>query len=79
MLSRMFVEFEIKEAMWECESLKCSRLDDINFKFIIKFWHLMKDDVRRFIDDFHQNGSLLRGCNAFFVTFIPKVEDPQNF
>ena len=51
--------------------------DGLNFKFIKKFWQLFKPDVLRFLDEFHANGALPRGCNASFLALIPKVADPH--
>ena len=49
----------------------------MNFKFIKQFWKLIKPNVLRFLDEFHVNGALPRGCNASFIALIPKVDDSQ--
>ena len=47
----------------------------LNFKFIKKFWQILKPDVLRFLDEFHANGTFPKGCNASFIELIPKVAD----
>lgn len=48
-----------------------------NFKFIKAFGESLKEDIKRFLMDFHCNGIFPKGCNASFMSLIPKVEDPQ--
>ena len=77
MLVERFKEEEVKVAMWECGSEKCPGPDGLNFKFIKKYWNLIKPDVLRFLDEFYVNGKFPRGCNASFIALIPKVHEPQ--
>lgn len=51
-----FLESEVNEAVWECREHKLSNLDWYNFHFIKTFWSLLKNDVMKFIGDFHTNG-----------------------
>ena len=51
--------------------------DGLNFKFIKKFWEIMKPDILRFLDEFYVNGIFPKGSNAYFIALIPKVDDPQ--
>jgi hypothetical protein len=37
----------------------------------------MKDDLMRFVSDFHRNGKLLKGINSTFISLIPKKDCPQ--
>ena len=76
MLVGRFLEEEVKQAVWDCGSDKSPGPDGVNFKFIKQFWQLLKPDILRFIDEFHVNGVFPRGCNASFITLIPKVADP---
>jgi len=78
MLTGRFLEEEIKDAVWGCGSDKSSGPDGINFKFIKRFWNLVKPDVLWFLDEFHVNGSFPKGCNASFIVLIPKVTNPQS-
>jgi len=68
---------DIKEVVWDYGNLKCPGLDELNFKFIKQFWYFFKDDVKRFLDEFHQHGRLLRGTNVSFISLIPKIDEPQ--
>lgn len=38
----------------------------------------LKDDIKQFLDEFHANDVMSRGCNTSFITLIPKIDDPQN-
>ena len=44
----------------------------VNFHFIKKFWDRLKGDLKKFLDNFHKNGRLVRGCNSSLVVLIPK-------
>lgn len=72
----IFEEEEIKEAVWDCGSLKSPGSDGFNFKFIKSFWILLKNDVYRSAKEFHRNEVLPRGVNSTFIILIPKVIDP---
>ena len=72
-----FSEEEVRMAVWDCGSDKSPGPDGLNFKFIKKFWQLIKPNILRFLDEFHVNSVFPRGCNASFLALIPKVADPQ--
>jgi len=76
-LIKPFLVAEVKEAIWECDSFKSPGPDDVNFGFIKDFWPELKDDVMRFVSEFHRNGKLAKGINAMFIALIPKVDNPQ--
>jgi len=69
---------EVKAAVWEFENFKCPGPDDVTFGFIKKFWDLIKDDVMRFLVEFHRNGRLSKVINSTFIALIPKVDSPQH-
>jgi len=77
MLLGRFQEVEVKESVWDCGSEKNPGPDGLNFKFIKKFWQIIKPDILRFLDEFYINRRFPRGCNASFIALIPKVADPQ--
>ncbi|MCI10673.1 cysteine-rich receptor-like protein kinase [Trifolium medium] len=76
-LVKPFSVDEVKAAVWDCDSYKSSGLDGINFGFLKEFWVEMKDDIMRFITEFHMNGKLSKGINSTFIALIPKVESSQ--
>jgi len=53
----------VKEATWDCRNLKSPSPDGYNFKFIKSFWYLFKDDVMRFLQEYHDHGVFPRGDN----------------
>ena len=73
-----FSDHELKEAVWSCGGDKCPGPDGFNFNFIKEFWGVLKPEFRRFVDEFHVNGSFPRGSNASFLALIPKVNHPQS-
>jgi hypothetical protein len=44
---------EVKAAVWDCDSYKCPGPYGVNFGFIRDFWGDMKEDLMRFVSDFH--------------------------
>ena len=77
MLVEQFQEDEVRRAVWSCGSDKSPGPDGLNFKFVKQFWHIIKPDVLRFLDEFYVNRIFPRGCNASFIALIPKVAGPQ--
>ncbi|XP_057444081.1 uncharacterized protein LOC130736256 [Lotus japonicus] len=68
---------EIREAVWDCDGDKSPRPDGYNFKFIKSFWHILKDDFLRMLQEFHAHGKWPRGTNTLFIALISKVDSPQ--
>ena len=65
---------EVKAAVWEVDNFKCPGPDSVTFGFINFFWDLIKDDVMRFLVEFHRNGRLTKEINSTFIALIPKVD-----
>jgi len=76
-LTRPFSVEEVKAAVWECENYKCPGPDGVSFGFIKDFWDMLKEDVMRFLTEFHRNGRLAKSINITFIALIPKVDSPQ--
>jgi len=74
--TKPFTVDEVKVLGWDYDSFKSRGLDDINFGFIKEFWANMKDDIIRFITDFHRNGRLTKSINCTFIVLIPKNNSP---
>jgi len=68
LLTDPFDEKEIKEAIWNCET----------FSFIKEYWGLLNKEVMGALNCFHREGKIPKGCNASFLTLIPKSENPQS-
>ncbi|XP_071713115.1 uncharacterized protein [Rutidosis leptorrhynchoides] len=71
-LETIISEEEILEAINGCGNNKAPGPDGFNFRFFKKFWDVIKGDVFNAISWFWSNGEFSRGCNASFVTLIPK-------
>ena len=77
-LIKPFSVEEVKAAIWDCGSFKSPGPDGINFGFIKDFWLDLKEDIMRFVFDFHRNWKLTKGINTTFIALIPKVDSPQS-
>lgn len=73
-LIKPFSVDEVKAVVWDCDSFKSLGPDYINFGFIKDFWVELKDDIMRFIREFHRNEKLYKGINSTFIALIPKVD-----
>jgi len=71
-LTRPFSLEEVKQTIWDCDSLKSLGPDCISFRFIKEFWSELKVDFMRFMFEFHRNGKLSKEINSTFVALIPK-------
>jgi len=76
-LVAMFIEEEIKDAVWQREGSKSPEPDGFNFNFIKKSWEFIKEEIIVALALFHMTGSIPKGCNASFITLIPKIKDPS--
>lgn len=73
-LIRPFLEEEIKKVVWDCEGMKSPGPDGFNFEFYRACWSIIRRDLMRVVNEFHENGRLMRGCNTSFIVMIPKKE-----
>lgn len=71
-----FTVDKIKCVVWDCGSEKAPGPDGFTFKFLKKYWEMMKDDILQFAKYFKRHGKLGRGCNSSFITLVPKIKDP---
>ncbi|XP_071689201.1 uncharacterized protein [Rutidosis leptorrhynchoides] len=67
---------EIHEAILECGSTKAPGPDGFNMRFFKKHWDIIKTELVDAIMWFWDKEEISRGCNASFVTLIPKKNDP---
>ncbi|GKU88289.1 hypothetical protein SLEP1_g2571 [Rubroshorea leprosula] len=77
LLTEPFLESEVKEAVWNCDSTKAPGPDGFSFGFLKAEWEVIKGDILKFLADFHSNSRLVRGSNSSFLVLIPKKENPQ--
>lgn len=73
-----FLEEEIKGEVWNCDGDKSPRPDEFNLRFIKECWHLLKDDIVVFFNEFYLNASLPKAFSASFIMLIPKNDHPQS-
>ncbi|GKE72401.1 hypothetical protein Tco_1534442, partial [Tanacetum coccineum] len=76
LVEKDFTEEEILEVVRACGGDKAPGPDGFNFKYIRKFWDILKVDLVSAIKWFGDKMEISRGCNSSFVTIIPKVMDP---
>ncbi|GLU19134.1 hypothetical protein SLE2022_353990 [Rubroshorea leprosula] len=77
LLTEPFLESEVKAAVWNCDSAKAPGLDGFSFGFLKAEWEVIKEDILKFLADFHSNSRLVRDSNPSFLVLIPKKENPQ--
>jgi len=77
-LTDPFEDKEIKDVIWNCDNSKSPGPDGVTFSFIKKYWGLLEKDVMGAVKHFHSEGKIPKGCNASFITLIPKSENPQS-
>jgi len=77
MVSKLFEE-EVKSVVWLCEGSKSPSPDDFNFNFIKGSWEVLKHDIVVVVHLFQEMGCIPKGCNASFITLVPKVKDPTS-
>ncbi|GJW46513.1 transposon TX1, partial [Tanacetum coccineum] len=73
---KLFSESRVWDAIRVCGGDKAPGPDAFNFKFIRKMWDIIKPELVGAIGWFWDNMEISKGCNASFVTIIPKVADP---
>jgi hypothetical protein len=76
-LIKPFLVDEVKDVVWDCDSFKSPGPDGVNFGFIKEFRGELKNDIMRFVTEFHRNWKLAKGINSTFIVLIPKVDNPQ--
>lgn len=71
-----FSEEEIWNAIRNCDGNKSPGPDGFNLASIKKGWAFMKNDILKFMEEFHTNCNLPIGINTSFITLIPKCDSP---
>lgn len=76
MLTEKFSKEGVRGAVWDCDSYKSPGPDGVTFAFIKQFWQEVRNDFFGFLEEFHDNGKLVRGSNSSFIVLIPKKDNP---
>ncbi|KAJ9538624.1 hypothetical protein OSB04_031357 [Centaurea solstitialis] len=75
-LEGRFTEEEVWNAVRDCGRDKSPGPDGFSMEFIKHFWDLLKKELMVLLDWFWEKAEFGRGCNASFLTLIPKVANP---
>lgn len=51
-MSSRFTIDEFRNAIWSCGSDRSPRLDGFLFRFVKKFWDLLKEDIYNYVNEF---------------------------
>ncbi|GKA68734.1 hypothetical protein Tco_0768651, partial [Tanacetum coccineum] len=68
---------EVKKAMFSMGNDKSSRPDGYTAVFFKEAWDVVANDVTRVVQEFFQNGKLLKELNHTIIALIPKVHTPN--
>ncbi|GJS23933.1 RNA-directed DNA polymerase, eukaryota [Tanacetum coccineum] len=68
---------EVKRAIWDCGTNKSPGPDGFTFDFIRRYWYVIDKDVVKAVEEFFYSSSFPPGCNASFITLIPKKQDAK--
>ncbi|GJZ80890.1 RNA-directed DNA polymerase, eukaryota [Tanacetum coccineum] len=68
---------EVKRAVWDCGTNKSQGPDGFTFEFLRKYWYVVHKDVVKAVEEFFNSGTFPPGCNALFITLIPKMQDAK--
>jgi len=69
---------EVLDAVSQCGSSKCPGQDGFNFFFIKNNWEVIGKDIVRAIQNFQSTWFIPRGCNASFITLLPKKDNSSD-
>ncbi|PNX78659.1 cysteine-rich receptor-like protein kinase, partial [Trifolium pratense] len=78
-LTKPFTEVEVKSTVWDCDNYKSPGPDGVNFGFIKDLWAELRDDIMRFLSDFHRNGKLTKANRLRIVIDSVISESPTTF
>jgi len=75
-LCKDITEEEIVDAIRQCGSTKSLGPDSYNFHFLKNNWEVVGPNIINVVLLFQEFGYIPRGCNASFITLVPKQENP---
>ncbi|XP_060210413.1 uncharacterized protein LOC132637320 [Lycium barbarum] len=79
MLSKIPIEKEIKDAIFDMSSTSSAGPDGFNGTFYQKCWEIIKVDVINFVQSFFYGSGLTKFYSHSCLALIPKVNSPSNF
>lgn len=74
----LFLEDEIKDAVWNCDENKNPGPNRFNFKCIKRCWDLVKEDVVAFVNQFYAREKVPKVITTSFITLIIKKDHTQS-
>ena len=77
-LKRVFEEDEVFSAINSMNGDKAPGPDGFIIAFFQKCWGVIKEDVMRFLHEFHMEGSFEKSLNASFIALVPKKRSASN-
>jgi len=77
-LCSIISETEVLQAISQCGSSKCPGPNNFNFSFVKSNWEIIGRDIVIAIVSFQSTGFVPRGCNASFITSVPKKDNLSN-
>lgn len=76
-LEEMFIDEEIKEAVFDFERNKSLGPDGFNLEFLKRCWEVVGFYVMKCIQEFHTTTRLPKDPSSSFIALIPKNDNPQ--
>lgn len=70
---------QVKNVVWWCGRDKSPGSNGFTFKFLKKYWDLLKDDIVGLVKYFEVGSKITRGCNSSFISLAAKYKDPIHF
>ena len=69
---------EVREALFSMHPNKAPGIDGLHALFFQKFWHIVGQDIVRFVQDWWNGGVDLSVVNKTCIVLIPKCESPKS-
>lgn len=69
---------EVQKAVFQMGALKAPGSDGFPGIFYQKYWDVVGEDVFTAVNEFFQNGHILKEINHTNVALIPKVNNPES-
>ncbi|KAK2634593.1 hypothetical protein Ddye_029385 [Dipteronia dyeriana] len=73
-----FFKDEVWSALYGCDGNKAPGPDGINLNFVKTNWSIIKYDFMNFMQDFYNDGSVVKDLNKTFIALIPKILSPDS-